>query len=560
MSALLALLPLLEQIVPVLIKIFVQKFDKQAQMLANFQKWAADLKTKQAQSETLKQSYDQQKQDLEKNPIQAPVVETIAAVMTTPSIQPSKAMASELPIITREQQYRDFLVAQCLKDVGQKESNGNNRSPMIDDINKQMGEDMGQPYCISGLMIRAIKPLGETFGLKRPFMLNSSTQSFWQLVPAKYKRLAGIMAKKGDMGILQNRDNADRGHAFLVKEDQVDSKIENTVEYNTDPSGGRDGDGVYERTRSQDGDDAKKYLGCIDIVQWFLDENPIEISKDPSVIVLPSDVKSTVQTLVDWNDWCKKAIDVSKNFEGGDWSNITGNFDGAYLTCGALGFTWKYNNQPPMILQFLAKYGAELGKKLMPQYWEIYLKAANLGENGGASIVSAWTSNGANVKSDVKKELQAFWSSPEMIQIQITTAWRMMGDFAQKKCLEAQSYFGLAAPQFAHFSYWFDQAVLNGQGSTVQYGEESTVDMNAVLKWCKSASGYEIKSLTKCADLWATQLLKASPDQVVLWKMAYLRAMKSRPEFKPVTMCRRGTLALGTGMVNGSIQTYDWKK
>jgi len=188
------------------------------------------------------------------------------------------------------------------------------------------------------------------------------------------------------------------------------------------------------------------------------------LENTPDVATAPEAVK----TEVNWFEWCRRAIDVSKEFEGGDWANITGNFDGAYLTCGALGFTWKYNNQPPMIIDFVKRKGADEGYRLMPKYWKQYWAAAIEGENRGASVVSEWSDSKGNVREDVRKELFAFWTSPEMLKIQVETAEKMMGSFAKRKALETQDFFGLKEPQFSHYAYWFDQAVLNGTSKTIQ--------------------------------------------------------------------------------------------
>lgn len=168
----------------------------------------------------------------------------------------------------------DQLITLCSKDLGQREPNGKNRSKMIDEINNAAGVDLGSPYCLSGIMYRGVFTLCKNKQLKMPIHIEASTQEFWRSVPSKYKRLAGSTAKKGDICIMQSRNNPSTGHAYLCIEDEVKGKPQKTLEYNTDPNtGDRDGDGVYIRTRSQDGDLAKRYLGCVDICQWIRDLN-----------------------------------------------------------------------------------------------------------------------------------------------------------------------------------------------------------------------------------------------------------------------------------------------
>ncbi|AHZ84631.1 hypothetical protein Bb109J_c1941 [Bdellovibrio bacteriovorus] len=279
---------------------------------------------------------------------------------------------------------------------------------------------------------------------------------------------------------------------------------------------------------------------------------------DPIVNVPPP-----VAGVVDWLEWTKQAMLYSGAFEGKgeDWGNPVGNFDGAYLTCGLLGFTWKYNNQPPMILEFVKRYGVKRAKELMPRCWDDYYRAAKLGVSGGASIVSRWSSGSDNderVYEPYRSELLAFWSSPEMRPIQIEKAWDMMGAWAKEKALVAQAYWNLPAPLFQHFEYYFDQAVLNGQGGYVKLKDAAAVSDTKVLSFCGSKSGYTVNDLRRNGRLWPSVIIEADSHEVVLWKGAYLRSLQSRNEFQPVTMNRRGTLALGKGWVNGTLRNYFW--
>lgn len=263
---------------------------------------------------------------------------------------------------------------------------------------------------------------------------------------------------------------------------------------------------------------------------------------------------------VDWKKWAKDAAYISSTYEGdgGDYANVVGNFDGAYLTCGLLGLTWKYGNQLEIIDQYLKKYGPNKLQKLMPKTGNEYLQAINSGYTEGAEIVSSWSNGSANVRQPYRSELAAFWSSPEMVELQDQKYDKMMGVFAKKKCLETQEYFDLPKPLFQHYAYWWDQAVLNGTGKTIEFEEAKDLGAQTVLDFCKNVSGYNTKSMALNYLLWKKQLEKSSLEERHLFKMAYLRALKSRNEFQGTTMMRRGTLALGKGYVNETLRTYDW--
>ena len=279
----------------------------------------------------------------------------------------------------------------------------------------------------------------------------------------------------------------------------------------------------------------------------------------PAPKPMPPPPKEEVKEEVDWDEWAKKAAYISSTYEGkgGDYANITGNFDGAYLTCGLLGLTWKYGNIVNIMDKYLKKYGPNKLQKLMPKTGNEYLEAINAGVKAGASIVSQW-SNGAKVKEPYKKELTAFWSSPEMIELQNETYSTMMGVFAKKKCLEAKEYFHLEKPLFEHYAFYWDQAVLNGTSKTIQFDEARKIDEKSVISFAQNCSGYNVSSMRKNARIWGAQLDKATFEQVHMFKLAYLRALESRSEFQGTTLMRRGTLALGIGYVNDELRKYEW--
>lgn len=277
---------------------------------------------------------------------------------------------------------------------------------------------------------------------------------------------------------------------------------------------------------------------------------------EPSQPPAPVDVQDGKP---DFLAWTKEAMIISGHFEneGTDWGGAVGNFDGAGLTCGLLGFTWKWNNQPPMVQKFIKQHGEPRLFELMPKTGFEYIQAVKAGEYKGFSTVAGWSDGGERVHEPYRTELNAFWSSPEMKVIQTEKAWDMMGNFAQARATMAKEFFNLPQEQFSHFCYYFDQAVLNGQGSTVNL--TNAYDTQEVLDWCASVGGYNKSSIRACEKLWEKQVKLASRDQLALFYMAYQRALKSRSQFMATTMTRRGTLALGIGVVNEKQFEYPWR-
>lgn len=201
---------------------------------------------------------------------------TAAILYKTPGpIMADPQPISEKPLSGLQASYAQFqkeIVLLCLEDVGARETEGKNRSKLIDGINKSIGSGMGEPYCLAGVIVRGAMRLCQTKGLKLPPKAKSAgTQDFFRTTPSKYKVLKGSKAKKGMIGILQNYADSGKGHAFMFTEDE--GAVQKTVEYNTNVAGSRDGDGVYQGERTQEGTSSKKYLGAVDIVQWIIDYN-----------------------------------------------------------------------------------------------------------------------------------------------------------------------------------------------------------------------------------------------------------------------------------------------
>ncbi len=270
---------------------------------------------------------------------------------------------------------------------------------------------------------------------------------------------------------------------------------------------------------------------------------------------------ASMAATTDWLSWTEKAMKISGSFEGNgeNWVNPVGNFDGAYLTCGLLGFTWKWNNQPSMISEFVKRQGKATLMALMPKSGAAYLDAAAKGEKDGAPIVSAW-SVGEHVDEPYKSELSKFWSSPEMKKIQTETSLTMFGQFAKRKTLEGQQYYGLAEPRFSHYAYWFDQAVLNGTGKTPTFEAAETIDVEKVFDWMSSETGWTQKSFNKNRDYWRGIIGSVDDVQRKMWILAYLRSSVASEKGDTVTMCRRGNLALGSGWINDTLRTFDMVK
>ncbi len=173
---------------------------------------------------------------------------------------------------------RDGLVAAYLDrvddDLGLREPNGSNRSASIDEMNKWSGGGLGAPYCITGALHRLMLTC-KKLGLAFPIRPEASTQRFFNLAPAKYKRTVKDVWLPGYIGIYVSKSDSSHGHAVILRLPKaVADKNVYTYEYNTGPDGGRDGPGFFAKTRSINGTTTLKFRGAVDVIQWILDANP----------------------------------------------------------------------------------------------------------------------------------------------------------------------------------------------------------------------------------------------------------------------------------------------
>lgn len=285
------------------------------------------------------------------------------------------------------------------------------------------------------------------------------------------------------------------------------------------------------------------------IYSWFLslfkksNPAPAAVVAQP---VIPREVPPPAA-----GEWVDLALSVSQSFEGDDpWANITGNFDGAGLTCGALGWTFKWSNQQPLVKKFLSLYGEQELKMLMPKTGVKYIAAVNSKESIGMDIVRGWSNGSSKVSEPYRSELRSFWKDIRMINIQKDEAKKTIGKFAQTQTDLMSKFLGME-PKPYWYCMFFDQGVQNGTGKLIDFNDAKKVKFSEILSWCKSGGG----DANKNAELWNKTIL---PDKLFLLQMAYLRARISNPKYQHDVMNRRGTIAMGFGHVHGRLRSLPW--
>ncbi|HEY9705661.1 MAG TPA: hypothetical protein V6C58_24695 [Allocoleopsis sp.] len=144
-----------------------------------------------------------------------------------------------------------------------KESNGNNRSKDIDEMNKRNGVSLGAPYCMTGIqdIMRAVE---KKFNVKFDLPATPSTQEFWTKSKTDYK----LTSPKTFTVAIFRKGETWQGHAALCL-GAINSQEFSTFEFNTSPQATseiiRDGEGCYFKVRPVAGYGDMKLRGFVDI-------------------------------------------------------------------------------------------------------------------------------------------------------------------------------------------------------------------------------------------------------------------------------------------------------
>jgi hypothetical protein len=146
-----------------------------------------------------------------------------------------------IPISTQSEQY--YHLDRFKSWIGQTESNGANRSSLIDSMNRYVGNPLGSPYCAAAVCY-SLRPSKFRTGLAIRLKVKESFTA-WDVITDKRQ------IKKGYILIWQKGETI-HGHAGLAKENWNGTRGK-TYEGNTS-SGNKgsqsNGDGFWSRNRA----------------------------------------------------------------------------------------------------------------------------------------------------------------------------------------------------------------------------------------------------------------------------------------------------------------------
>ena len=253
------------------------------------------------------------------------------------------------------------------------------------------------------------------------------------------------------------------------------------------------------------------------------------------------------------------AIEISSSFESHDgFASVVGNFDGEGLTCGALGFTWKYGRQQDLIIQCEVKHPG-LILKYMPSMGRTFLSLAKMPIGKSFPSIVKMSDHAGQVLPAIKSELKVYWGSPEMVEIQVQEA-NDMAKKASAYCNAWNSATENTSVTLHEFCFFFDMIVQNGSLDDLTYmsvknyvGPSIKMAFVNVIDFCERNSNRDSK---QNARLWEKIFPLTNLNQQRLVILAYLRAERSAQAYAASVMNRRGSIALMQGYVNRSLRDF----
>lgn len=174
-----------------------------------------------------------------------PTPKPIATPKDTPKSSPKPTPAITTPQAGKKVSGAEIL-AVAQKYVGEQETGGKNRSPLIDKWNKAADSYLGAPYCASFV----------SWVLREAGIANAPNSAWSPDMVARnnvlYKNI-----RPGDVFGLYFSSKGRVAHVGFVKNPDYSSALVQTTEANTSPTAGhgsatdRDGDGVWNKLRNK---------------------------------------------------------------------------------------------------------------------------------------------------------------------------------------------------------------------------------------------------------------------------------------------------------------------
>lgn len=257
------------------------------------------------------------------------------------------------------------------------------------------------------------------------------------------------------------------------------------------------------------------------------------------------------------DSYVKTALQVTGHFEDSSdpLGGVSGDFDGMGISLGVLQWNIGSGSLQPLVIA--ADRVSVLNA--MPLHGDELWKACNANISQGLAIVRSWQ-NGHQLRKPILAELKAFTHSQAFVDQQIQKA-KVVAEHAWYATLDWNTEAGTGQPTLHEFCWFFDIMTQNGGLKGISF-----IDVNNFIKqagvdkaddlvcdWLEShpytISGF--KDAAKNANLWRDAVPKNS---LTLFIASYLRAQKSKSEWRVDVLNRKATIATKQGWVHGEKQ------
>jgi hypothetical protein len=249
------------------------------------------------------------------------------------------------------------------------------------------------------------------------------------------------------------------------------------------------------------------------------------------------------------NAWIEVALRVTGHFEDSNdpLAGVSGDFDSQGISLGVLQWNIGSGSLQPIV----KNVGRGSVVATMPQFGDELWNACTSPIPNGLAIVRAWQPN-AKLRPPVVAELKAFLRSDACVARQVEAARKV----AQSAYAAGTDWVG-REPTLREFCWFFDLFTQNGGLKGISpddvkaFTEASGTDRvdDVVCDWlaARTSADAGFKDARRNADLWRNNVADAHLE---LFVASYLRAQKSKVEWRADVLNRKGTIALGVGWVH----------
>lgn len=238
---------------------------------------------------------------------------------------------------------------------------------------------------------------------------------------------------------------------------------------------------------------------------------------------------------------------ITGAFEGGSYDNVSGNFDGMGLSAGVLQWCFGQGSLQNKILKpYIQRHGSIDKLGIFPITGMDKCALMSDGQAIAFAKNNMNTTKGIFKKTySVKPEWRIAWKKfllrPEVIQLQ-KEACTNIADQAK----DMARMWGMNSP--VAFYWFFDLLTQNGSLKGLQ---KPTYDIAEAKRVINTISG-------GCKKEWLKiDLNTLSHDQIVLLIASHRRAAMSRSQYINDVFSRKGTIALGRGIVHGDFFDFN---